>query len=47
MRKIINSLKYNHENQRLLQRFTKDIQGPHKIQLGKLNALFINIYTNL
>jgi hypothetical protein len=35
MRKIINSLKYNQENQRLLARHTKDLQGPKKIQLGK------------
>lgn len=40
MRKIINSLKYNQENQRLLAKYTKDIQGPHKIQLGILLLLF-------
>jgi hypothetical protein len=35
MRKIINSLKYNQENIRLLAKHTKDFQGPRKISLGK------------
>jgi hypothetical protein len=39
MRKIINSLKYNQENIRLLTKHTKDIEGPKKIQLGKLFIL--------
>jgi hypothetical protein len=47
MRKIINSLKYNQENIRLLAKHTKDIEGPKKIQLGKLvfRTLFY-LYTN-
>ncbi len=47
MRKIINSLKYNQENIRLLVKHTKDIEGPKKIQLGKLIFInLLNIYAN-